>query len=215
MRLAALALGAALLVGAQADNSPEALLQFTKTTTATYADYSWVYRRDEEGERADNWAAVFHSGDWHRAEGEGYRTLSNCRTHKGWVFDLKTGTLSANDTVWIGACGISTSEQILSVDRLTPVKDPRYGLLRTLRVTDRNFARHYAIDKNGAIVRGNWAPANKSPAPCSQVEPLAILTRLPPGNWFTPESLRQSAVPARYKVAPRGPQPVGLSGRSC
>lgn len=217
MRLAALALGAALLVGAapQADDSPEALLQRTKTTTVTYASYAWVYWRNQEGERTDNWVVEFHSGDWHRVEAPKYRTIANCRTHKGWAYNVETGALTASDKEWINACGISTDGQIVSVDLVGTGKDARYGPVRTLRVTDRLFVRYYMIDARGVIVRGNWTRTNKSPSPCSQSEPLAILPRLPAGNWFTPQSLKQSAVPASYKVAPKGSQPVGLSGRSC
>lgn len=215
MRLAALALGAALLVGAQADDSPEALVQRTKSTNVTYAAYSWVYGRNQEGERNDSWAAELHSGDWHRAEGRTIRTLANCRTHQGWVYDIASSALSANDQVWIGACGIFTGNQIVAVDRLPGMDGGKYGRLDVVRVTDRSFVRFYAIDARAVIIRGNWTAANGSPAPCSQSEAIAILPNLPGGALFTTESLSRSAVPDRYKVAPSGPAPRSLSGKRC
>jgi len=217
MRLAALVLGAALLIGADedADQRAWALLQRTKTTTATYASYGWLYQLDDEGNRTDTWALELHRGDWYRGEGIKIRTLVNCRTHAGWLYDIASDTLSRNDEIWIGACGIFSGGQITAVDLLAPVNDRRFGRLEVLRVTDQRNLRYYAIDRRGVIIRSAWAAANGSPAPCIQQEPIAILQKLPGDPLFVPEDLKRSLVPERYRSAPNTVRPLALSGRHC
>lgn len=211
-----LILAAALLTGAQAaDDSGEAIVQRTKTMTGTYASYAWLYQRNEEGEQIDAWSAEFHNGDWHRAEGADIRTLANCRTHEGWVYTVKTGDLVEDDQVWIGACGIFTGNQITAIDRLPDADGGAWGTLRMVRVTDRQFVRTYAIDARDIIIRGNWVKANGSPSPCIQMEPIAILGKVPSGTWFAPDSLKRSAVVERYRTRPAAPAPLALSGKSC
>lgn len=217
MRFAALVIGAALLIGADkdADQSARALLERTKTTTATYASYGWLYQRDDEGNRTDTWALELHRGELYRGEGIKVRTLVNCRTHVGWLYDIASDTLTRNDEIWVGACGIFSGGQIIAVDLLAPINDRRFGRLDVLRVTDRRNLRYYAIDRRGVIIRSAWAAANGSPAPCIQQEPIAILQKLPADTLFMPEALKHSLVPERYRAAPKAVPPLALSGRRC
>lgn len=134
---------------------------------------------------------------------------------EAWIYDVPTDTLSRDNDFWIGACGIYTGNQITAVDRLSAIDDPRFGRLEVVRVKDRKFLRYYAVDRRGVIVRLAWAAANGSPSPCQQSEPVVITKTLPPGPLFTPDSLRRSAVPARYRVAPKELQPLALSGQPC
>jgi hypothetical protein len=213
-RLPLAMLGAVLLIGAAGEDDPEAVLLRTKETTATYAAYAWHVERDDEGAALDSAIAEFHSGDWHRVDGPKYRLLANCKTHVGYVYDVATGETGANDRVYLGACGIATDEQILSVDRL-PFAVGKYGTLDVIRVTSRTLIRYYAIDQRGVIIRSQWTAANGSPAPCTQTEPIAILAKLPPGEIFSKASLARSVIAERYRKPPRDLPASGLSGKNC
>lgn len=215
MKLAILAIGALLLTAAQAaDDSGEALIQRTKTTTATYSLYSWMVQRDDEGEPNDTWAAEFNSGDWHRVEGDKFRVIANCRTHEGHIYDVAAGTTQESDTAWVGACGVATGAQILSVDRVASIPS-KYGPLSVVRITQKGWVRLYAIDANGVLVRAQWSASNGSPAPCIQSEPIAVLTSLPRKDMFTTASLAVPAVPPRYQVRPKDFPTAGLAGKAC
>lgn len=213
LRLSLALLPATLLIAATPDD-PETVITRTKTTTVTYAAYDWMIERDAEGAANDGWAAELHAGDWHRGENAVMRTLANCRTHEGWVHNVASGETWADDTLWLGACGISTAAQILSVDRL-PGATGKSGALDVIKVTDRQRVRYYQVDARGVIWRNNWTAANGSPAPCLQAEPIARLSVLPPGDIFTRASLTRSVVAERYRTAPKELPATGLSGKSC
>lgn len=210
-----LILAAALLTGAQAvDDGGEAVVLRTKTTTATYSAYQWNTIRDAEGNPSASWAAEFHSGDLHRLEVEGVRIVANCRTHEGYVFDVKSGETSDNDTVWLAACGIDTADQIVAIDRL-PSLPGKNGALDVIRITTKPWVRYYAVDRDGVIVRSHRVAPNGSPSPCLQNEAVAILSSLPARGMFTRASLAKSFVPQRYRDPPKGPLQTGLAGKSC
>ncbi len=220
MKLAALASlaigGAALLVGAapQGEDDGWSVVQRTKTTKATYSAYQWNIVRDDEGNPADLWAAEFHSGDMHRLEAEMVRVVANCRTHEGYVLDVKTGETRDSDTAWLMACGIDTSDQITAVDRLPSIPG-KNGPLDVIRIKGGEFVRYYAIDRNGVIVRSNRVAPNGSPSPCSQNQAIAILPTLPARDMFTRASLARSFVAERYRQPPKGPPLPGLAGTHC
>lgn len=215
MRLAALALGAALLVGAQAsDEDGWPVIQRTKTTTATYTAYEWNVLRDNEGNVADSWAAEFHSGDWHRLEFARVRIVANCRTHEGFVFRTDTGSVQGNGTIWLTACGIDTSVQIIATDRLPSIPS-KNGPLDVIRIKTPQWVRYYAVDRKGVIVRSSRNAANGSASPCGQNRAVAILSGLPAKDMFSRASLTRSFVPERYRTAPKGPPPPGLAGTRC
>jgi len=217
MRLAALALGAALLVGAapQADDdSGWSIIQRTKQTKATYSSYQWAVMRGDEGETLDSWTAEFHSGDWHRMEIPQGRIVANCKTHEGWFYDVDTGRTEPSDEIWLTACGIDTSEPIIATDRLAPIAG-KDGPLDLVRIKTAVWIRYYAVDRNGVIVRMNRVAANGSPAPCVQNRAIAILNSVPSPDMFSRASLTMSFVPERYRQPPTGPTPPGLMGARC
>lgn len=206
--------GIGIVCGAAADDDPESVVTRTKTTTATYASYDWMIERDAEGAANDGWAAEFNAGDWHRVESASRRFLANCRTHVGYIYDVASDETVSDDTVWVGACGIYTGTQILSVDRL-PGVTTKAGAIDVIRITDRQRIRYYQVDARGVILRSNWTAANGSPAPCLQGEPIARLNTLPPGDIFSRASLARSVVAERYRKQPRTLPATGLSGKSC
>ncbi|MES2097955.1 MAG: hypothetical protein V4459_14475 [Pseudomonadota bacterium] len=214
LRLPLASLAATFIVGATGDDDPESVITRTKTTTATYASYDWMIERDEEGAANDGWAAEFNAGDWHRVENASRRVLANCRSHIGYIYDVASGETASDDTVWVGACGIYTGTQILSVDRL-PGVTTKTGMVDVIRITDRQRVRYYQVDARGVILRSNWTAANGSPAPCLQGEPIARLNALPPGEIFSRASLARSVVAERYRKPPKTLPPIGLSGKSC
>lgn len=213
-RLTALLFGAVLLVGAQVEDSPEAVLMRTKTTQATYTAYEWNAARDEEGNPSGEWAAEFHSGDWHRLEVPRVRIVANCRTHEGYSYDVKSNTSRASDTAWLGACGIDTAGQIIAVDRMPSIQG-KNGRLDVIRIKGTPWLRYYAVDRNGVIVQSNRVAPNGSPAPCLQNRAVAILSSLPTKDMFSRASLARSFVPDRYRQPPKGPPPPGLAGTRC
>ncbi len=214
MRGLALIAAAGLLVGAQGEDDGWPVVQRTKTTRATYTAYEWNVVRDDEGNPQDGWAAEFHSGDLHRLEIAGARIVANCRTHEGHIYDVKAGETQDSDTIWLTACGIDTTDQIVAVDRLAPIAD-KSGPLDVIRIKGGAWVRFYAIDRNGVIVRSNRIAANGSPSPCVQNRAVAILPTLPARDLFTRASLAKSFVPERYRQPPATPPLPGLGGAHC
>ncbi len=214
MRAMALLAAAVLLTGAQGEDPAWSVVQRTKATKATYAAYQWNTIRDDEGNPSGEWAAEFHSGDMHRLEIAEVRIVANCRTHQGWLYDVKAGETQDSDTVWLTACGIDTTDQITAVD-LLPQLGGKGGPFDVVKITGGPWIRYYAVDRNGVIVRSNRVAANGSPSPCLQNRALAILPALPARDMFTRASLARSFVPERYRQAPKDPPPPGLAGTHC
>ena len=203
-----------LLCGAVGDDA-RAVLDRTKTTTATFASYDWMTARDDKGLGSDMWVAEFHSGDWYRGESAVLRVVVNCRTHEGYSFNVLSGDLRRDDTLYVGDCGISTDGSIESVERLPMATDSAFGRLDVIKVTDATRVRYYQVDKRGVIMRSNWTARDGSAYPCVQAEPIARLAKLPAGDIFTKASLATSAVAPAYR-RPRSPFPSkALSGKSC
>ena len=213
-RAAFLAVVVALSIGA-ADDDARAVLDRTKTTTATFASYDWMTGRDEKGLGSGMWVAEFHSGDWYRGESAVVRVIVNCRTHEGYSFNVASGELRRDDTLYAGDCGIATGGSIESVERLPTIAKSAFGTLDVIKVTDASRVRYYQVDKRGVIIRSNWTARDGSAYPCVQAEPIARLTTLPAGEIFTKASLATSVVAAQFRRPPSAFPAQALSGKPC
>lgn len=198
-----------------ADGDGRAVLDRTKSTTATYASYDWMVGRDDQGRGEDMWVAEFHSGEWYRGESSILRVVVNCRTHEGYSLNVPSGELRRDDTLYMGDCGISTSGSIESVARLPSVATSPFGRLDVIKVTDATRIRYYQVDKRGVIMRSNWTPRDGTAYPCIQAEPIARLTTLPPGGIFSKASLAASVVSSQYRHPPPAFPAKALSGKAC
>jgi hypothetical protein len=213
-RTAAIAVISLLLLGAM-DDGAQAILDRTKTTTATFAAYDWMTGRDEKGRGNDMWVAEFRSGGMYRAETAYVRVVIDCRTHEGYSLNVQTSEVSRDDTLYTGDCGISTSGTIESVARLPSINDSRFGPLDAIKVIDATRIRYYQVDRRGAIIRANWTARDGATYPCVQTEPIARLDVLPSGDIFSKASLTSSFVATQYRRPPPSYPAAALSGKPC
>jgi hypothetical protein len=204
---------ASMLAAGPGDPNALAILSRSRDTQATYALYVWnrIHRMGEPVN--EEWAAEFHRGYQHRVETPKYRIIADCATNLGYVYDVDKGSLQESSDAGAVACGVSIANEIVSVEARGSTPSA-YGQLDVIRVVDSKDERFYAVDARGILVRTSVFPASGSSGYCVQAEPIAVSDQLPAGEWFTPESLKHSAVPTNYRKAIpiEGPS---VSGQPC
>lgn len=202
--LLACALLAAPPASAQNDNDRVlAVLERTKTTQATYANYIWnrVARLGEE--TVEEWSAEFHSGDLHRVETPRNRMIADCRALTGVAIDLETGERIEDAAVARVACGINTNRIFRSALWEREV-ETRFGRADRVQVVDDEFVRTYDVSSDGILLATTFAENQPDGEIVLAAVTVAVERRLPAADMFDEESLSRSYVPEQYRHAPTG-----------
>lgn len=199
----------------QIDARALAVFERTKTTTATYALYSWNWVQDPEGNIRSEWAAEFHDGALHRVETPAARLVANCLTGDGTIYDVASGDRWSEEWVAKAACGINSNIELRALEWVGQA-DSRFGPLETIRLIDAVNTRYYVVDTKGVLIASEYFSRHDHVANCLQSEPLAVESRLPRDDLFTEASLEHSAVPEKFRQAPVAPSGVYWhSARRC
>lgn len=195
----------AVLLAGTAANKPAALdpqamkvIAQTRTTKATYSLYGWNTIRSADGRAIEEWSAEFHSGVLHRVETPRDRVVADCAEMTGSHFNIETGAVTTGERVARVACGIADTVPAERVE-FQGRRKGRFGLVRRVRVVDQYTDRTYDVDARGAIVEETLK--DRSSGTVLHLRARAISASVPKGI-FGEESLRQSAVPAQYRIAP-------------
>jgi hypothetical protein len=173
----------------------------SKTTQATYAQYSWAEIMRKEGP-VQEWGAEFHSGDKHRVETPRDRVVADCRAQTGIALSLDTGKIVEGASVARAACGVNTNKAFTAIAWKGLVQTP-FGVADRVRLADKNDIRTYDISPDGVILRTTYAQ-NSPDAPIGlSSEATGVFSELPVPDIFDKASLARSYVPDRFKTAPK------------
>lgn len=200
-------LAVAMLGTACAQPAPEvrlsgqvkAVVDRTKTTQETYAQYSWN-EIVADGRTIQEWAAEFHSGDKHRVETPRDRVIADCRAQTGIALSLVTGKTVEGPMVARSACGINTNKAFTSAEWQGLVRT-RFGPADRVRLADKDVVRTYDISPTGVILRTTYVDGADRRLVLSS-EAVGVLPQLPASDIFDKASLARSYVPERFKTAP-------------
>jgi hypothetical protein len=200
---AALGLLALLCAGtaqAQAaiDQRAQEVIDRTRTTRANYSLFSWNHASVKEGPVLDEWSAEFNRGNLHRVETPRDRLVADCEAHTGVHVNLQTLAVSRGLEVAKAACGVQANSKILSAS-YDGRGDGRFGLADRITVRDPENLRTYEVAANGAIV---GATIRSEDGRVSLKMWTVALENEAPNDIFTEESLTESAVPEKYRLAP-------------
>ncbi len=177
----------------------KAVVDRSKTTTATYATYSWN-KIVRDGHPVEEWAAEFHTGDFHRVETPRDRLVADCAAQTGIAREVATGKLFRGPGVARAACGINTNKPFLESEWQGLVQTP-FGAADRLRLVDSDDVRTYDISPQGVILASTYA--KKTGGSSLDARAVAVLPTLPDPEMFNEASLDRSYVPDRFKVAPK------------
>lgn len=189
---------------AKADPRAQEVFDRTKKVQATYALYSWSWRRGYDGRISLHWSAEFHQGSKHRMETPDLRAVADCSTGEAALLEIG-GELIRNH-VWMGdaICGIRSDKLVRRLEWMGR-KDSRFGPLDTIRLISFQEERIYTVNSTGILVATETFPHESGLKSCVQTEPLAVETELPAADIFSVESLDRSAVPEKYRKGPEAP----------
>ncbi|MBO9708638.1 MAG: hypothetical protein J7521_10525 [Caulobacter sp.] len=180
----------------------KAVVDRSKSTTATYAMYSWndIIR---DGAPAQEWGAEFHSGDFHRVETQHDRLVADCVANTGVARNVDTGQVYRGPQIARAACGINTNKPFLEAQSLGAVQTP-FGPADRVRLVDPDNVRTYDISPQGVILASTFEGKGsaKARAWSLKARAVAVLDALPDPEMFDEASLEKSYVPDRFKVAP-------------
>lgn len=201
--------------GSQVDPRARPVFELTRETRATYSNYDWNWVRGGDGEKQEGgWSAEFHRGVLHRVETPAVRIVADCEAGTGTIFFVSEGRTETRDDVANAACGINTNASIIRIEWVDS-RESRFGKVDRIRVVDDREDRSYAVNEAGALVAIEIFSNQSDSNHCVQNEAVAILDSLPEEDIFSPESLKRSVVPDRYRRAPAPSGDLWLNGSKC
>jgi hypothetical protein len=177
------------------------VLARTKTTSATYALYSWNRITPPGRPPTEEWSAEFNDGPLHRVETPAHRLVANCVEKSGTEYSVATTQTFSGPGVAGAACGINTNKPIISIRYVGHVVD-RAGEADRVEVTDAENVRTYDVTRDGILIRTMYALNTPERPVVLDVETEAISRTLPRQDMFDAASLMQSVVPDEYKKPP-------------
>jgi len=178
------------------------VVMLSKETQATYALYAWNRIRQPGQPLIEEWSAEFHKGNLHRVETPRDRLIADCKAMTGTYFSLVSGKKTSGPAVAGAACGINSNSDVLEAAYLGRM-DSRFGPVERVRLVDAENLRTYDVTGDGAIIGSTYDARDKEATSGLVMNAVAVEHRLPKPDLFSDASLATSAVPGRYKVAPR------------
>lgn len=168
----------------------DALIKRTQTTDATYALVSTNEIRRDDG-TIHEFSAEFNRGEMHRVETPRDRVVVNCRT--GWSahLNIATRTVTYNDALSNGACGIYIGDIVRNA-KMTGSRMSPFGNLQKLKIETYAATRTYEVAPDGAIVAETIADQNGKLR--LLMKAISLSEQLPEGDLFSEASLARSAV---------------------
>lgn len=181
------------------DARAEAVITKTRTTHADYSMFAWNQVTPKDRAARDEWSAEFNKGNMHRVETPRDRLVADCAKGTGTYLNLETMNLYRGPAVAKAACGIQANSKILSAS-YDGVETGPFGKVERLTIHDPDNVRTYRIAPNGAIV----AATIESDDGRVWLRMFAVaIDGKSPADIFSEASLFQSAVPEKYRQAPR------------
>jgi hypothetical protein len=199
---------AALAVSAVAepsriDPAAQAVVERTRTTTATYSVYHWDWIRLSNGEPYRQWSAEFHHGTRHRVESPLFRGVADCAAGTGTLLFLATGETRTGAAVARSACGIDSNEDVTSIE-LAGETGSAFGPAETVRLFAGGKERIYVVDRDGVLLAAEIFATAEGNSECLQSAPTALERSVPEGDIFSEDSLAYSVVAPRFQRPPAG-----------
>jgi hypothetical protein len=180
------------------DTKAAEAVERSRSTQDTYSLYLWNRVRAESGEYDEEWSAEFHSGGKHRVETPRDRIVADCNTREATHLHVPSGTINHGSRIANAACGINANDEVSSLEYIGAIESP-FGPVDRVRIVDEEFVRVYDVAANGALVSGSYY--DKAGEPVIQTVAVAMTDDALP-DLFTEQSLRRSAVPDEYRIAP-------------
>lgn len=175
-----------------------AVLERTKTTTATYSMYLWNRVTNPGKPIFEEASAEFHKGDLHRVETPRDRIVANCRARTGFYLSVESGEIIEGSKVAAAACGINTNFPFRSIELLSDIAT-RFGTAQRVRAVDAENVREYDVLKNGALVRTTYTENPPGGSLLIRTHAIRLDATVPDDAMFTRESLTKRYLPSDLK----------------
>jgi hypothetical protein len=204
--LAGFAAGSACAQESGQDPRARSVYENSRDTRATYANYGWNWvRSTDPASSQSGWSAEFHKGGLHRVETPDMRVVADCETGIGTGFFVHESRTETGPQFALAACGINANPDIVELQWIDRVES-RFGPLDRIRLVDDSFDRTYAVNEAGVLVATEMFSNQPDSGECVQNEAIAIEDELPEEDIFSPQSLKRSVVPEKYRTAPAAPK---------
>ena len=176
------------------DPKAEAVIERSRTTTATYTIFWRVIYSQGSGTPDYAWGATFRKGSLVRAEDLGSRAVADCTAGTATQFAVSIGQhdYQIGKKIAQRYCGIDADRKVRST-RWLGQKPSKFGLVDEVEIVDEDGTFTYQVAPAGELVgvTTSWRGSKDTVV----VEPMSIEYAVPGGDLFSRMSLANSKVP--------------------